>query len=220
MQKKREQVHIPFSCAVYFQEQRGPYFKFSHFCSTKTSKIFPPSLRVKDLRAYDQKTNESTLLKACFVVLVSGDVAQCVTVANASDKNRIRFLYSGSVFDKSKIERRSYPEIDDNYIPVPFYATMGLFDTRHTFHTAISVESGVSLFPTRIKEQDLPLIAKWARGSIQKSLTTSIWVTFDGKSYNETSRVCSRGVRVNNEIFNHVIPHKRRKVEIKTQSTV
>lgn len=187
-------AHVPFPCAVYVQVQRGVAFVFSHWCETAAIKTFPHSLRVRDLRAHDPRQNESALRRATFVALVSGDVAQCVSVSNAHEKNRVRFLFAGSVYDRRKARRHTFSEIEDDYVPMLFHATMGVFDARHCFHTAIALESGVALFPRRVLEKDMPLLARWVEACMQKSIAASIWVTHDGKNYNEASRACSRNI--------------------------
>jgi hypothetical protein len=147
----------------------------------------PESLRVKDLTMQPQQSNWSALRKACFLVLVAGDTAQCVSVSNVQER-RTTFLYHGSEYARQKHACEQGPtEIQDDYIPLEFYATMSWF-TRGCLSCIAPLESGMVLFPRTITEKLLPRLASWVETSITKSIHTSVWVTDTGDSYNEHTR--------------------------------
>lgn len=188
-------VHVPTPCAVYIRENpaRQTEYVFSHCCDLTVSKVFPSSLRVADLRAHDARQNWGALHKACFILLVTGDVAQCVSVSNAGDKNRTKFLYHGSSYARRSPQKASFPsELHENYVSMHFHATMAVFDTRqHALRAVIPLECGVCLLPKRLRETDLPRFAKWIESCMQRSVQSSVWVAEHGDSYNESSRLCS-----------------------------
>lgn len=195
-------THVPTPCAVYVRDpnaRQHAKYCFSHFCEYTTQKLLPLSLRVSDLRALDanitNQQNAAHARKACFLVLVSGDVAQCVSISNANEKNRTKFLYHGSAFARSNQQhQRAFPtELHDNYVAMHFFATMAVFDAHsHRLSTIIPLECSVCLLPRHIQDHDLPVMAKWVEACMQRSLFTSIWVAKQGSSYNEWFRKCSR----------------------------
>lgn len=191
-------IHVPTPCPVYVKSQslQGAYV-FSHCCKLSTQKAFPASLRTTDLRAFDTRQNWIDLRKTTFVVLVSGDVAQCVSVSNASDRLRTRFLYNGSAYARKMHEHCSFPsELHDSSISLHFHATMAVFDARrHALSAVIPLECGVCLFPKQILESDLPSMARWVEACMKRSLASSVWVTACGDSYNEHSRSCNPRLR-------------------------
>lgn len=192
-------VHVPTPCPVYVKSpsSQGVY-EFSHCCKLTTPKTFPASLRTTDLRAYDARQNWIDLCKTSFLVLVSGDVAQCVSIANASDKSRTRFLYNGSAYARKSAEAEVFPsELHDCSVSMHFHATMAVFDARrHTLSAVIPLECGVCLFPRRIHEKDLHhSLSRWVESCMKRSLLSSVWVTAHGDSYNEWSRLCSPRLR-------------------------
>ena len=180
---------VPFPCVVYRREGLGGVYAFSHACSSSwVHKTFPSSLRVSDLRAHQPACNWSNVRNACFLILVSGDVAQGVCVSNQGDK-RASFLYHGSTY-ANQIAGFSHhsllhSEFHDSYIPLHFFGTMATFDAGNRFRCAIPIESGVTLFPSKIFESDIRKLAKWVDSAIQRAMSSSLWVTERGQRYNE-----------------------------------
>jgi len=186
-------VHVPVPCAVYVREDaRRERYAFSHFCELVAPKAFPASLRVGELRAHDARQNWAALQRACFLVLVSGDVAQCVSVASAGEKARTRLLYLGSAY--ARPVRSAIPtELHEGYVSLHFQATMAVYGARgHALHAVIPLECGVCLLPKVLREADLPKYAEWVQSCLQRSLQASVWVSPDGDSYNEQTRQCRR----------------------------
>lgn len=188
-------THVPAPCAVYVRGEgggRNQRFGFSHWARCTTPKLFPATLRTADLRAHDGSLNAAAAQRACFIVLVTGDVAQCVSVANVGEKNRVRFLYHGSSYSRpANTTPFAFPtELDDAYVPMCFHGTMAIFDHQHAFRTVVPLETGVALFPKTIRESDLPTLARWVDACATRSLHSSVWVTAGGDSYNELTRQC------------------------------
>jgi hypothetical protein len=190
-------VRAPHPCVVYTRQVSGGAYVYSHHCLLTTQKLFPPSLRTTDLRVHDSHRNWSELQRACFLVLVAGDVAQCVSLATARDKARVQFLFPGSAFTRRMPTEPLPTELHDDYVSLHFHGTMAVFDRGYRFHTAIPLESGISLFPKRISEKDIPLLARWVEACLLKSIHSSVWVTDTGHSYNETT--LDRNPRVKKE---------------------
>lgn len=187
-------VHVSTPCLVYVKTQSPQGgFQFSHCCASTYPKLLPNSLRTAELRLYDTRQNWTTMCKSVFLVLVSGDVAQCVSVANSAEKQRMRFLYHGSSYARKTMMLDFFPsELDESSISLHFYATMAVFDARrHALSAVIPVESGVCLFPRKIREGDIPKLSSWIESCIKRSLHTSVWVNAHGDSYNEWSRACN-----------------------------
>ena len=151
----------------------------------------PDSLRVRDLAAHTQQANWAAMHRACFLVLVSGDTAQCVSVANAKER-RTTFLYHGSAYAHPKRPHAQSSDVHDDYVPLEFYATMSWF-ARGRFRYIIPLESSVALFPRTVTEKLLPTLAHWVEASIKKSMHASVWFTDTGDSYSEHTRELRAG---------------------------
>jgi len=195
-----QSVGVPFPCVVYTkqqsagpQHQQAPTYTFSHHCSFQTAqKMLPKSLRVSDLRAYDHALSWAHLSRACFLVLVAGDTAQCVSIANASEaKQRVRFLYRGSAFARPAHRPEStllHSELSEAYVPLHFHGTMAVYDRFSTgVRAVIPLESGIALFPRQIAERDIALLARWVTQCARRSLQASVWLTNNGDSYSEAT---------------------------------
>ena len=179
--------HVPFPCVVYTRDRPDRPYVFSHYHDSHVLKKLPPSLRVRDLRAWEPKHNHQGMQNACFLVLVAGDVAQCVSLSNSTEK-RVRFLYTGSRYAQKGSDPPDLlpTEFHDNSVLLRFYGTMAAYDTASSgFHSLVPIESGVALLPREIRESHLPTICSWVSSCVQKNITTSVWVTELGHSYNE-----------------------------------
>lgn len=164
-----------------------PRFVFSHLCDSSVPKSAPESLRVRDLAVHTQQANWAALRRACFLVLVAGDTAQCVSVSNARE-NRTSFLYHGSTYARPRLRQDGSPtEIQEDYIPLEFYATMSWY-VHGGLSCIVPLESGLALFPRTLSEKTLPTLARWVEANIAKSMHTSVWATDTGDSYNEHTR--------------------------------
>jgi hypothetical protein len=118
--------------------------------------------------------------------MVSGDVAQCITVSNTRE-TRTRFLYSGSQYSNKFPEphfKRECSEFHDSYVPLHFFSTLAAF-TNGTLTSVSELECGIALFPKIIREGDLDTLARWVDHNLGKSLHGSVWATNDSCSYNE-----------------------------------
>lgn len=181
-----QSMWVPFPCVVYCRTGSGGHYTFSHCCQQQAQKYIPKTLRVSDIRQYDPAENWKHLSKACFLVLVAGDVAQCINLANAGDKKRIQFLYPGSAYARPVPGMPvQHTELSDAYVPLHFHGTMAVFDRFAGIRTAIPIESGIALFPRRILDADIPLLTRWVSQCAQRSLHASVWVTDSGHSYSE-----------------------------------
>lgn len=190
-------VPVPFPCAVYRRDRASVPYRFSHFCDCSVIKKFPGSLRVTDLRAHDPLTNWMAMRNAAFLVLVAGDVAQCISVSTDLRK-RTAFLYHGSRF--TRVGEGSADvfatEFHESYVPIFFFGTLCSFDRRGAFRSAIPLEASVCLLPRCLVESDLPRLVKWAETAILKSVHSSVWLTDAGSAYHEhTLRESSRNSR-------------------------
>jgi hypothetical protein len=155
---------------------------------------------VSDVRAHDPSANWGELQRACFLVLVAGDVAQCVSIASACDPRRVQFLYKGSSFARADSREDTASEIAESHVTLRFFGTMAVFDARTRLAAIVPLESGIALFPRVIRERDVPLLAQWAQNCMQRSLQASVWVTASGDAYNELSLEPTRSARVKNRI--------------------
>jgi hypothetical protein len=195
-------VPVPYPCVVYIRRSSGAGYTFSHFAESMcVLKSFPASLRTSDLRVHDTRPNRDALGRACFLVLVAGDVAQCVSVDTAECGKRTRFLYLGSSYARRPGPAQAMlanSDLSEDYIPLHFHATMAVFDRVARFHSAVPLESGIALFPRQIQERDIPLLAHWVQACMTRSCRTSVWVSGAGDSYNEHTLECrtQRGNRL------------------------
>ena len=187
-------VPVPHPCVVYTRRISGTGYTFSHFAEPqRVLKLFPASLRVSDLRLHDTRPNRDALDRACFLVLVAGDVAQCVSVATAECGKRTRFLYHGSSYARRSGTHHDSPassDLSEDYIPLYFHATMAVFDRGARFHACMPLESGIALFPRQIQDRDIPLLARWVQACTARSTRASVWVSGTGESYNEHTLEC------------------------------
>lgn len=192
-----QSVWVPFPCAVYTRQGSGGQYTFSHCCHQQVQKSIPRTLRASDLREYDPAHSWKHLSKACFLVLVAGDVAQCVSLANAADSKRIQFLYQGSSFARPATGLPVlHSELSDAYVPLHFHGTMAVFDRFAGVRAVIPIESGIALFPRRILDTDIPLLARWVTHCARRSLHASVWVIDTGDSYSESTLELSRKARL------------------------
>lgn len=187
-------VHVsPFPCAVYISDPRRNEFVYSHQCTNSVSKRLPQTLRVRDLQDHRlgviQETGGATpMLKACFMVLVSGDVAQTISVENART-TRSRFLYHGSRFSVPIHPRPGLAdlssEVSSAYIALHFYSTLAMFSVPR-ISGVMDIECAMVLLPTVVRENQIHLFADWINGAILKAVSSSAWLTDrEGKCYRE-----------------------------------
>lgn len=182
-----QSVWTPFPCVVYIRQGMGERYAFSHCCLQQAQKSLPRTLRVSDLREYDPGQNWKHLNKACFLVLVAGDVAQCISIANAGEpKSRLQFLYRGSAFARPVPDLPvQHSELSEAYVPLHFHGTMAVFDRFAGIRAVIPIESGIALFPREILDTDTTQLARWVSHCARRSLHASMWVTDSGDSYSE-----------------------------------
>jgi hypothetical protein len=192
-------VHVPLPCVVYTRQVPGGGYVFSHHCEQRVVKLFPATLRTADLLNHDSRQNRCNMDRAFFLVLVAGDIAQSVSLANAGEKSRTQFLYRGSTYARpvqtTAHGGKTCSELSEHCVSLHFYGTMAVYDKNCKFHTAIPVESGVALFPRHIQESDIGLLSKWAGACMNKGLHTSVWVSDTGDSYNEHTLECSPRIK-------------------------
>lgn len=190
---------LPFPCVVYTKKNKPGHhneYEFSHYCSSSVLKKIPRSLRVRDLHEHAH-TNPSwlqTLQKTCFMVLVAGDVGQCVCSSNTREK-RNRFLYRGSGYtlpNSSKSHNgRGFSEFNDDYIPLHFYSTLAMF-SEGVLCSVADLECGLALFPRIIRDSDIETLGRWVDHNLVKSVHGSVWVTHQSDSYNEHTKTIQR----------------------------
>lgn len=195
---------LPFPCAVYIKQKgsgggsssASTSYEFSHYYAhSSVLKTMPPSLRTRDLQEHIPAlmSLQGAMRKACFLVLVAGDVAQCVSVANSQEHTRTRFLFRGSQYDNNNLHVISTrkptmcSEFNSDYIPLHFYSTLASFHNGGLSGVS-DLECGISLFPRRICEKDLQTLARWVDHNIGKSVHGSVWATNEAESYSEYTR--------------------------------
>jgi len=183
-------VHTsPFPCAVYLKTPNSHRneFVFSHLCSNSVVKYHPRSLRVRDIQEYWYKISEHEtrasypMIRTHFVVLVSGDVAEAVSVENAK-RPRNRFLFQGSRFCKRKqqevnsIHADFSSEVSSTHITMRFYGSLSFFRSAQ-LASILDIECAMVLLPKVLHADKIPLFAEWVERAIKKSMLTSAWVT-------------------------------------------
>jgi hypothetical protein len=176
-------VEIPFPCLVYARARPGTEYVFQHYCASTVAKAFPPSLRVRDLREHSPGDNWLRMRRACFIVLVAGDRAQCVHLANATERSRTLFLFHGSRQARPVPRGRPKNEFHEDYVPMAFSSTMASYRAGR-LESVVPFENIPLLLPARLKESDVP---KWARSiqrCLERAIHASVWVTEHG-SFNE-----------------------------------
>lgn len=194
-------AQVPCPCVVYSRETSGAQYAFSHHCPSHAVKTLPATLRASDIRTHDLSANWSHLQRACFLVLVAGDVAQCVSVANAGDTTRrVQFLFKGSRFARCDSCETVVSEVAESHVALRFFGTMAVFDPSARLSAIVPLESGIALFPRSIRERDVPALAQWAANCMQRSLQASVWVTASGEGYNEGTLEPTRNTRIKNGI--------------------
>lgn len=188
-----QSVWVPFPCVVYTKDGSRGHYSFSHCCHQQAQKSLPRTLRVSDLREYDPAHSWKQLCKTAFLVLVTGDTAQCVSLTDAGDAKRIQFLYRGSAFSRPAPGLPVlHTELSEGYVPLHFHGTMTVYDRFTGIRAVIPIESGISLFPRKITAADIPLLSRWVTHCARRSLQASVWVTDSGDSYGESSLALSK----------------------------
>lgn len=196
---------VTWPCAVYVRDEaqrRGPpEYTFSHFSrGVGPLKPLPASLRVRDLQEHARNPSHlSALRRACFLVLVAGDVAHCVSVENARDRAaRIPVLYRGSEYARRSTagEGGGEPrcaEFHDDYVPLHFFGTLAWFAGRNRgLAGVLDLGCGITLFPRRLRETDLPRLAEWVDHLLARAVQCSVWLTDRSESFNERRAVSGR----------------------------
>jgi hypothetical protein len=186
---------IPFPCVVYIKQRATGEYVFSHYCNTRVRRPVPKSMRVRDMQEFARQPSLASVLhKSFFLVLVAGDVAQCVSTANVREK-RTRFLYRGSEYARNPSRPvKQCSDFHDDYIPLHFYSSLINFsrgvpcDTTH-------LEAGVALFPRSIREQDIHVLARWVEHNLAKIVHSSTWITEHSDSYSEHTLSLRTGPR-------------------------
>lgn len=182
---QNDKFSSPFPCVVYTKRPSTGEYVFSHYCNTRVPKSMPRSMRVAHMQEFAQTPKFSTTLsKSVFLVLVAGDVAQCITATNTGEK-RTRFLYRGSTY--SRPPACTPPPCSDfnrDYIPLHFFSSLTTF-LKGTPVGVTHLEAGISLFPRSIRDQDLPTLARWVAHNIAKMVHSSVWITDGLACYNE-----------------------------------
>lgn len=191
---------VPFPCAVYVRPSApsghsvvgDQAFRFSHCCRSSVHKALPRTLRVRDLQELHHTRGSAgggfqpAMRRECFLVLVSGDTAQCVTVANAKER-RTHFLFRGSSYSRDIPHRTYTSEFHSNYIPVHVFSTLAMF-THGRLASVLDIECGLILLPPAIREREIPSIAAWMEHLITKAAHNSAWaVTESIATYDETT---------------------------------
>lgn len=189
-------AQVPCPCVVYSRQKSGGQYTFSHHSPSHALKTLPASLRVADIRTHASSSNWGHLQKACFLVLVAGDVAQCVSISNAGDASRVQFLYKGSRFASRALHDLTESEVADSHVTLRFFGTMAVYDPSASLSAIVPLESGIALFPRNIQEGDVPMLAQWASNCMQRSLQASVWVTASGGGYNELTLEPTRNTRI------------------------
>jgi len=179
---------VPFDCLVYKREKPSDPYVFYHYSSTHVRKLYPNSLKVSDIQKLDQTRNWAAVRSACFIVLVAGDTAQCISLSTINEK-RTHFLYHGSVYDTFiKEQMPLHSEFCENYVPFRTFSTLCTFTGEaNRYQSTISFESTLSLFPRQIREKDIQALGKWAENGLQKAMHSNVWLANDGTTYNERS---------------------------------
>jgi hypothetical protein len=193
---------LPFPCVVYVKKKggnRGKEYEFSHYCRTFAPKKVPCSLRVRDLHEHACSNTPlvQILRKTCFMVLVTGDVAQCVCSGNTREK-RSHFLYRGSNYAIPSTVKKNGgegsamgSEFHDDYVPLHFYSTLSTFSDGFLC-SVTDIECGLALFPRFISDCDLETLGRWVDHNLIKSVQGSVWVTNQSDSYNEHTQKIQR----------------------------
>lgn len=199
---------VAWPCAVYVRDEaqrRGPpEYTFSHLChGVGPRKPFPPSLRVRDLQEHARLPSHLAVLRrACFLVLVAGDIAQCVSVENARDRSaRIPVLYRGSEYTHrlesaapglTKQQQRC-SEFHEDFVALHFFGTLAWYTARERALAGVwDLGCGITLFPRRLRETDLPRLAEWVDHLLARSVRSSVWLTECGESFNERRAMTGR----------------------------
>lgn len=182
---QNDKFSSPFPCVVYTKRQSTGEYVFSHYCNTRVPKSMPRSMRVAHMQEFAQTPKfMTTLSKSVFLVLVAGDVAQCITATNTGEK-RTRFLYRGSTYSRPPAcTPPPCSDLDRDYIPLHFFSSLTTF-LKGTPVGVTHLEAGISLFPRSIRDQDLPTLARWVAHNIAKMVHSSVWITDGLACYNE-----------------------------------
>ena len=187
---------VPFPCVVYTRSVAGTPYVFSHACVQHVKKSLRLSLRVQDRAGWNPAQNWEVMRRACFLVLVAGDTAQCVSVANHAER-RTPFLYQGSPYSRPQptsgpgrlVPSRAIPsEFQDGHVALHFYSTVTCFDKRGAWMDTTPIEAGITLLPHTLLERDLVNVARWAENNLLRSLRSSEWLSGSGHVYNEWTR--------------------------------
>jgi len=173
-------VSVPFPCVVYRREKPGEPFQYSHHSQETFRKQLPWSLRVSDLRQFDPLENWRQLCRACFLVLVAGDVARRITLELRGDGHP--FLYNGSAYARTNKRGDCLPSELHDTVPLVFHSTMTNLGVG-----SAPLEAAIVLLPRTLREQELPKIRQWVQAAARRSLSASLIFTDRGDSYNENS---------------------------------
>lgn len=115
-----------FHCMVYVKPRPTMPYTFSHMCNQNVfQKPFPKDLTVTTLIEYKQCNIMNMCYKQVVIVLVTGDIARCITL-HQPPESAIPFLYYNSIYNVAH-EVPACVEIDEKYIQYEFKSTMAYF---------------------------------------------------------------------------------------------
>lgn len=115
-----------FHCMVYVKPRPTMPYTFSHMCNQNVfQKPFPSDLTVSTLTEYKQCNIMNMCYKQVVIVLVTGDIARCITL-HQPPESAIPFLYYNSIYNKEHVIPTCV-EIDDKYVQYEFKSTMAYY---------------------------------------------------------------------------------------------
>ena len=126
--------------------------------------------------------HRTNMQKAVFLVLVAGDKAQCISLANWKEK-RTMFLYHGSEYSKAISIAQPSEEITSDYISMQFFCTMACFHGGK-LNEVVPFPSMFYVIPKILEEKEFACHFHYLENYISKTLADSIWMTERGV-YNE-----------------------------------
>lgn len=116
-----------FPCLVYEKKRPHMPYVFSHVSACGVFyKPFPVDLSVSALLKYKEQTVSHLCFQQVAMVLVSGDVARCITL-NQKPEQSLQFLFYKSEYSQQKFLPKCV-EINDAFIEVEFKSTLACYE--------------------------------------------------------------------------------------------
>lgn len=171
-------VAVPVLCAVYRRRDAQEPYRFSHLWRTEYHKPVPETLAVTDLRhfSHDMCMCGQGHMRAPVLVLVSGDSADVLTLANWTER-RQPVRYSPESFPASP--PRHGADMDGGFVLVPCFSTLCFFELGEgvwRLRSTLALQGDCVPVPPVLAHWQLGWLRGALQGVMQRARRTGAWL--------------------------------------------